>query len=350
MRRVFTWIALALALAVASGAWAQAKEGKDQKSKESLKIEELLAKGEYQKAIDLANKFIEANEVTEGLYVDLGVAYQRMKNYPKAVESYEEAAKLNPFGTQALLNLASCYQETNDTAKLEETFQRVLGIDPSLKDVRYSLALLYDKQDQADDALGQYEELYKEDPGYKDVAYAIGLIYYNKDQFEKAEPYFARALELKPGDEQTLLAQGQNYIKGKKLEQAIPPLKAFLDVTKNANYIPAITGTVAGLYAKVAELKLDSVKNSKDKASVAQAEAAAKENYASAVTYFDKLLALRPNSEMALEGKARALILSDRGPEAIPVLKQFLEVSHNEAEKKNAQDTLKKLEAASKKR
>lgn len=350
MRRVFTWIALALALAVASGAWAQAKDGKDQKSKESLKIEEYLAKGEYQKAIDLGNKFIEAKEVTEGLFIDVGVAYQHLKNYPKAIESYEEAAKLNPFGTQALLNLASCYQETNDTAKLEETFQRVLGVDPGLKDVRYSLALLYDKEDKADQALEQYQELYKEDPGYKDVAYAIGLIYYNKNQFDKAEPYFAKALEVKPGDEQTLLAQGQNFIKGNKFEQAIPPLKGFLDATKNANYIPAITGTVAGLYMKVADGKLDAVKNSKDKAAVTQAEAAAKEDYGNAVIYYDKLLALRPNSEMALEGKARALILSDRGSEAIPVLKQFLEISHNEAEKKNAQDTLKKLEATAKKR
>jgi tetratricopeptide (TPR) repeat protein len=350
MRRVFTWFALALALAVTTGAWAQAKDGKDQKSKENLKLEELLAKGEYQKAIDLANKFIEAKEVTDGLYVDLGVAYQHLKNYPKAVESYEEAAKLNPFGTTALLNLASCYQEMNDEAKLEETFQRVLGVDPSLKDVRYSLALLYDKQEKPDQALGQYEELYKDDPGYKDVAYAIGLIFYNKDQFEKAEPYFAKALELKPGDEQILLAQGQNYIKGKKLEQAIPPLKGFLEVTKNANYIPAITGTVAGLYAKVAELKLDSVKNSKDKAAVAQAEAAAKEDYGNAVTYFDKLLALRPGSEMALEGKANALIRSDRGSEAIPVLKQFLQISQNDAEKKKVQELVKQLEAASKKR
>ena len=348
MRRLITGLLLGAALCFSSAAWS-ADKPKD-KGQESPKIEELISKGEYQKAVDLAKKFIEAKQITEGLYIDMGIAYQKMKDYPNAIASYEEAVKLNPLGTAALMNEASCYQEQNDLPKLAETLKRVVDIDPTKEDVRYALAVLYDKQDKLAEALAQYEEIYKTNPGFKNVAYAVGVIYYGKDQYETAEPYFEKAAALNAQDDQVLLAQGQNYLKEKKFDKAIPALKAFLDITKNENYKPAITGTVAALYMKQAEAIMAPVKDSKDKAAVAKADSAAKEAYGNALVYFDKLLLLRPNSEIALEGKARALIMMDKPQDALPVLKQYLQVSKNEAEKKNVADTIKQIEASSRKK
>lgn len=350
MRRFLAFVALVLAGAMTVGAWAQASKGKEQpKTAENAKLEDLIAKGEYQKAVDLAKKFIEAKEVTEGLYIDLGVAYQKLKDHPNAISAYEEAAKLNPFGTQALINEASCYQEMNDDGKLADTLKRIIDLDPGNKDMRYTLALMYDKQDKPDDAFAQYDEIYKADPGFKDVAYAIGLILHNKGEYEKAEPYFAKAVEVAPSDDQALLAEGQNFIKQKKFDKAVVPLKTYLDITKNEATKPAVTGQVAGLYAKSASSAMEAVKGSKDKAAVAQAQAVANEAYANAILYFDKLLALRPNSELALEGKANALIMMDRSAEAVPVLKQYLQISQNENEKKKVADLVKQLESAKKK-
>jgi tetratricopeptide (TPR) repeat protein len=348
MRRIAMGFLCISALVIAVGTWAQDKPKGQAKDQETPKIEELINKGEYQKAVDLAKKFIEAKEVTEGLYIDQGIAYQKLKDYPNAILAYEEAVKLNPLGTAALMNEASCYQEQGDMVKLAETLRRVVDIDPTKEDVRYSLAVMYDKQDKLDEALAQYEEIFRANPGYKNVAYAAGVIYYGKEQFDRAAPYFNKAAELHPTDDQVLLAQGQNYLKGGKIDQAIPPLKAFLEVTKNENYRPAVTGTLAGLYVKQAEMSMASVKNSKDKAAIAQAEAMAKTSYGNAVVYFDKLLAMRPNSEAALEGKARALIMTDKPQEALPILKQFMQVSKNEAEKKSVAETIKKIESQKK--
>jgi tetratricopeptide (TPR) repeat protein len=348
MRRIAMGFLCVAALVIVVGTRAQDKSKGQAKDQETPKIEELINKGEYQKAVDLAKKFIEAKEVTEGLYIDMGIACQKLKDYPNAILAYEEAVKLNPLGTAALMNEASCYQEQGDMVKLAETLKRVVDIDPTKEEVRYSLAVMYDKQDKLDDALAQYDEIFKANPGYKNVAYAVGVIYYGRDQFAKAEPYFEKAAQLHPTDDQVLLAQGQNCLKGGKLDQAIPPLKAFLDVTKNENYRPAVTGTVAGLYVKQAEMAMAPVKNSKDKAAIAQAEAAAKASYGNALVYFDKLLAMRPNSEGALEGKATTLIKMDRAQEAVPVLKQYLQVSKNDAEKKRVADLVKQIESQKK--
>jgi tetratricopeptide (TPR) repeat protein len=349
MRRTVLGILFGATVVCSMGHWAADKPKDKAKDQETPKIEELINKGEYQKAVDLAKKFIEAQQITEGLYVDLGIAYQKLKDYPQAIAAYEEAIKLNPLGTAALMNEASCYQEQNDLVKLAETLKKVVDVDPTREDVRYSLAVLYDKQEKLDEALLQYEAIYGVNPGYKNVAYAAGVICYTKDAYDKAEPFFDKAVTLNPQDEQTLLAQGQNYLKGKKYDKAIPALKAFLEVTKNENYKPAITGTVAGLYVKQADATTAAVKDSKDKAAVAQAETAAKEAYGNALVYFDKLLVLRPNSEIALEGKANALIKMDKPQDALAPLKQYLQVSKNDAEKKKVNDLVKAIEAQKKK-
>jgi tetratricopeptide (TPR) repeat protein len=165
---------------------------------------------------------------------------------------------------------------------------------------------------------------------------------------ESAEPYFEKAVSLNLEDEQALLAQGQNYLKAKQYDKAIPSFKAFLEITKNENYKPAITGTLAGLYVRQAQVTMAAVADSEDKTAVARAEAAAKESYSNALVYFDKLLVLRPNSEIALEGKANALIKMDKAQDALAPLKQFLQASKNEAEKKKALDLIKMIEAQNK--
>jgi len=346
MRRITRGFLCVAALVIAIGTLA-ADKPKD-KAKDQETMASLIQKGEYQKVVDLGKAAIAANKVDESVYTSLGVAYFQLKDYPNAIASYEEASKLNPLDSQPLLYEATIYHTMGQDDKAAETFRQVIAIDPANKDVRYNVAQVLEKQGKVDDALVQYEEIFKMDPAFKDVAFAIGLIDYDKEQYGPAEPYFDKALSLQPGDEQILLAQGQNYLKGGKLDQAIPPLKAFLDVTKNENYKPAVTGTVAGLYVKQAEKAMAPVKNSKDKAAIAQAEATAKVSYGNAVVYFDKLLVMRPNSEAALEGKARALIMMDRSQDALPVLKQFMQVSKNEAEKKSVADTIKKIEAQKK--
>lgn len=334
--------------------WGQAakdSKGKDDsKSAQSTSLEELITKGEYQKAIDMANKFIEANQATEGLYIDLGVAYYHLKDYPKAIDAYEKAAGMSPFDTKALQYEATCYHEMNQDDKVEEVYTRILGIDATQLEVRYNLAQLYEKQNKLTDALAQYEQIFKVDPGYKDVAYAAGVILHNDGKYGDAAPYFEKAVSLKPGDDQALLAQGQNFLKDGKLEMALTPLKTFIDVTKNEAVKPSVIQQVAVIYEKLGMSALDGAKGSKDKAVAAKAEADADGHFGNAVVYFDKLLGIRPSSETALAGKANCLLKMGKSEEAIPVLKQYLEVSGNTAEKKKVADLIKQIEASNRKR
>jgi superkiller protein 3 len=340
-------VVVALALVLVVPALAQKKGKEEQKGAESKKIEELIQEGEYQKALDLAKKFIEAGQVTEGLYIDMGVAYFNLKQYEEAIKAYEEAYQLNMFGTQALLYEATCYHEMGQDEKVAEVYEKVLGIEPTNTQVRYDLAQLYEKLKKLDPALAQYTEIYNVTPDFKDVAYAIAVILHNKGEMEKAEPYFDKAVSLAPANEDILLAQGQNFLKAKKYEPAVGPLAKYLEVAKNETLKPAVMRQIAGAYTKAAgAVKVDKKTMKPDELKAAQDKQSAL--YVNAITFYDKLLVVRPNNDEALEGKANALIQLGRNAEAVAVLKQFLQTSKNEEEKKKVSDLVKQLEAAKK--
>lgn len=348
MRRYWFLLAVvALAVALAVPALAQKSKGKEEQKAESKKIEDLVKEGQYQQAVDLAKKFIEAGQVTEGLYIDLGVAHYHLKQYEEAIKAYEEAYKLNMFSTQALLFEATCYHELGQEDKVAEVYDKVLGIEPTNTQVRYDLAQLYEKQKKLDQALAQYTEIYNATPDFKDVAYAIAVILHSKGEAEKAEPYFEKALSLSPESEDVLLAQGQNFLKEKKYAKAVAPLAKYLEVAKSETLKPAVMRQVAGAYTKAAvDVKIDKKAMKPDELKAAQETANGL--YTNAITYYDKLLVVRPNNDEALEGKANALIQLGRNAEAVAVLKQFMQSSKNEAEKKKVGELLKQLESAKK--
>ncbi len=321
MRRflsVFLVVALALS---ASLCWAQtgkSDKGKEKQSKESVKIEDLIAKGEYQKAIDLANKFIAAKQVTEGLYIDLGVAHFSLKQYPDALAAFGKAAELNPFGIKALEYEATCYHVMNQEDKVVDTYEKILAIDPTQDEIRYDLGHLYEKMGKMPEAMQQYDQLVSINPGFKDVAYDVGVMLMQKGELDKAEPYLQKAVTAKPDEDTPKLALAQLYLKQEKYDKAIPMLQDYVKVTKSDLYKPAVLHNIA-----VSQMKL--------------------EKYDDAVATYDQILALRPNEERALLGKAQCYLELKDYAKAAPVLEYYMKVSQDEAKKKEVAKLLKEI-------
>jgi tetratricopeptide (TPR) repeat protein len=342
---------------VSLGAFARGGKDKDKdnqkKAAESLKIEDFIKKGEYDKAIELAKKFEAAGKVTEGLYIDLGVAYYNKKDYPNAIAAFEKAVEQNPFGTKALLYEVTCYNDMKQPQKILDTLQRVLDIDPTKTDVQYDVAQLCEKiaQDQnlistikvkdpsapdapaktltqkewLDKALEGYQAIYDENPGYKDVAFATGLIYFNRGDFKKAGPYLEKAVSVNPDNDNVVLALGQDQLKAEQYKEATKTLAKYLEVTKNDTLKPAVMDQIAVAYEKI-------------------------NDYNNALVYYGKILELRPGSERALLGKGNALLQLKKYDEALPVLEQYMKVSHNDAKKKQVEKVIQQIKGSTKHR
>lgn len=356
MRRFFILAMIVTLVGLVSvGTFARGDKDKDNQKKaaESLKIEDFIKKGEYDKAIDLAKKFETAGKVTEGLYIDMGVAYWHKKDYTNAIAAFEKAVEQNPFGTQALLYEATCYHNMNEPQKVLETYQRVLDIDPTKTDVQYDRAQLYEKiaqdpnlvatvkvkdpaspdepaktltqKEWVDKALEDYKAIYDENPGYKDVAFAAGLIYFNGGEYDKARPYLEKAVSVSPDNDNVVLALGQDELKAEKYKEAVATLAKYLEITQNDTLKPAVMDQMAVAYEKL-------------------------NDYNNALVYYGKILDIRPDSERALLGKGNALLQLKKYDEALPVLEHYMKVAHNQTKKKQVEKVIQQIKATKKHR
>lgn len=88
-----------------------------------------LKQGEYQKAIDYLEHYSAKDEITSVQAIGLlGDAYSELKQYDKAISSYQEAASTNPNGFTSplfLMKLALVYEAAGDTPKAIESYEKI---------------------------------------------------------------------------------------------------------------------------------------------------------------------------------------------------------------------------------
>ncbi len=93
---------------------------------------------------------IKAVEVDPGNlqgHFQLGLAHVRLKDYPKAVASYQEVARLDPGFPDAFFNLGYVYAVTKEYPQAEEMYERVVELAPSyLDEALFNLAIIQEKQ------------------------------------------------------------------------------------------------------------------------------------------------------------------------------------------------------------
>ena len=141
---------------------------------------------------------------TEGCYVEIGSIAWNMNDYERALLSFEEATRRNPYCLGALQGLARYWREKENHTKALDYGSRALAIDDSGADGEmWSIvghALLYLQQMQK--AYSCYQQAIakatkKDDPK---LWYGIGILYDRYGSMEHAEEAFASVLKMDPSE------------------------------------------------------------------------------------------------------------------------------------------------------
>lgn len=99
---------------------------------------------QYDEAITAAKRLIELDPNSSPGYLNLGYAYRQKKLYNQAISSYNQAVQIFPFDVDASLPLSRIYQEIGEMQKAYEILLKIRGLDPENYDINYELAqLLY---------------------------------------------------------------------------------------------------------------------------------------------------------------------------------------------------------------
>ncbi len=142
------------------------------------------------------------------LYTQLGIAYEKMRQWEKAVPNYEKDLEaylnlnLKPPAAFNYTNLGWAYHMTGQYKKEEKLYKKAFEDfpdDPSLYFYQSILSISLGQNEQADDFMKKYVVLLKErmvsDAG---INYSLGKIYRDAKLFDKAEEFFRQSVLLQP--------------------------------------------------------------------------------------------------------------------------------------------------------
>lgn len=101
-------------------------------------------------------------------HFQLGHVYVRLKDYPKAIESYRAVTDLDPRFPDAFFNLGYVYAVTKDYSQAEEMYERVVTLAPNyLDEALFNLAMVQEKQGKWDHAVKNLDRAVSVNPENK---------------------------------------------------------------------------------------------------------------------------------------------------------------------------------------
>lgn len=92
-------------------------------------------------------------------HFQLGLVRLKMKDDPKAIESFSKVSKLDPQFPDAFFNLGYLFARNKDYARAEEMYARVVQLSPSyLDEALFNLAVIQDKLGKKKESLANLEK------------------------------------------------------------------------------------------------------------------------------------------------------------------------------------------------
>ena len=123
----------------------------------------VLDAGDYEKALRLLSRSIELNRYQPQVYVNMGLAYERMNLLEKAIATYEMAIFVEPNDPTPYYNLGVVYyNRLKERERALGYFLKARDLNPSEPDVHQFLGMIYrDKGDfpRSAEEMALYERL-----------------------------------------------------------------------------------------------------------------------------------------------------------------------------------------------
>ncbi len=279
-----------------------AEEPKKSDKQKGPTMVELMQQKKYEEAAALGEKFIKANQADFGVYYNLALAYENLKDYPKSLSNAELAAGMDATSVLPYELEAAVYHEMGQDDKAAEAYEKGLVVDPSNKEMLYTLGHLYEQRKDMAHAMDKYDQLVALDPAYRNVAYDAGLMLQDNGDPAKALTYLEKAKAAAPENDDVLLAIAQSQLKLQDYAGAAETFQQFLKITKKEAYKVAMMQNMAFCYFKA-------------------------KDYAKCADTAGQILQVRPNDEKGLFFKAEAFFAQDDCAKAVPAANDLLAVS-----------------------
>jgi choline-sulfatase len=161
-----------------------------------LKAAALQGKGRLAEAAATYEKILEVDSTPAIVHHQLGSVHFKLKNYPKAIESFQAALRLNPGADASVIALARTYAEMGNLQAAISEYQQALSLKPDDPATLNNLALIYMKMGSWNKATETLELAVRQSSPPKEAFYHLGICYQRSQQPEKAAELFRKAIQI----------------------------------------------------------------------------------------------------------------------------------------------------------
>jgi tetratricopeptide (TPR) repeat protein len=102
----------------------------------------------------------------KGILIDMAQGYQQYGDFPKVIEHYQKALRIDPQSAVLLNGLGVIYLGSDDYLQAQEMFQKSLKYDGNNLTVKNNLAICYTQLGKKDEAVRIWEKILEVDPQF----------------------------------------------------------------------------------------------------------------------------------------------------------------------------------------
>jgi tetratricopeptide (TPR) repeat protein len=141
-------------------------------------------------------------------YWERAYAYERKREYKRAIADLDEIIRRDPADTYAYLERSLSYFDLNSYTQALADCTKAIQLDPENADYYYARARVYRAQGKNDEALSDANHALQLEPRMA-MAYAfLGWMYDSLGEYNRAIVEYSQALRLSPEDAQTYACRG----------------------------------------------------------------------------------------------------------------------------------------------
>ncbi len=204
---------------------------------------------EHQKVVALLEPIVTArlgaadaadlsSETFRSTYFDLATAYEKLRQFDKAISLLRQGRTLSPVDPLVEIRLARSQQDADKGDEAIRTLQAAVAKFPKEPAVKLSLASTLERERKYSDAEAIFRQMIAEDPKNADALNSFAYMLAERGQkLDEAVALVQRALAIEPGNGAYLDSLGWAYYKQNRFEQAEAPLKEAATQWPNASVI-----------------------------------------------------------------------------------------------------------------
>jgi tetratricopeptide (TPR) repeat protein len=174
----------------------------------------------YQSVIDSLEKKAGNTDLNFDEYKYLGLSYQNMFNFNKALNNFSNARKLVEYNTQITYLAGKAAKQANDNELAEGLFTEITEKDSTFKLAKIELANIAMEKKKYRFAIELFDELLKTDSTNIYFLTRIALANVRTGSYEDAVKYYNKALNINPFDANASLQLSKYYFESEQFEKA----------------------------------------------------------------------------------------------------------------------------------